>query len=397
MKFGSNAEVAEVRADLDPGSAGLRRPVGAGAGGGQPARPTPGSTRDRTASRSRCGPAEGERVSITVSDNGLGIPRRSRRRSSRSSSVVRRRGERRGRGAASGWRMVQAVVRRITGGWKSVRSPIAVPDSASCCPAARRRHMNRRQSRRAGGGGGGRRRHRRGAGAQPESAGLSRRRRWATGRAASPAHQGASGPIWCCSTFHLPQTSGIWVLGAACGGRRGPGADHRTLRAPGRVRQGGGAPARGRRLRHQAVRAGRAVGPGGGGLAAGASEHRGAGAARDATGAGRPIRRRRGTSCGSGRSTVDSWRAHRDPRRAATCKLTHLEFELLSFFCSTSRPGAFARRAAAQVWGVRQAVRPVPSTTSWRSSARSWRRDPDRPRHLLTVRGSGYRFFAGEG
>jgi DNA-binding response OmpR family regulator len=47
-------------------------------------------------------------------------------------------------------------------------------------------------------------------------------------------------------------------------------------------------------------------------------------------------------------------------------------------------------RLLAQVWG-RPRARRAPSTTSWDSCARL-EVDPERPKHFITVRGSGYRF-----
>ena len=57
-------------------------------------------------------------------------------------------------------------------------------------------------------------------------------------------------------------------------------------------------------------------------------------------------------------------------------KLTHLEFELLSFFCRNSRPVFSREELVREVWGLRQAARRAPSTTSWRSCAPSWNRTP---------------------
>jgi DNA-binding response OmpR family regulator len=71
--------------------------------------------------------------------------------------------------------------------------------------------------------------------------------------------------------------------------------------------------------------------------------------------------------------------------------LTHLEFELLSFFCRN--PGrVYAREELLRrVWGLPQAqLRTVDNFVAQLRA--KIEEDPNRPRHLLTVRGSGYRF-----
>ena len=71
--------------------------------------------------------------------------------------------------------------------------------------------------------------------------------------------------------------------------------------------------------------------------------------------------------------------------------LTHLEFELLSFFCRN--PGrVYAREELLRrVWGLPQGqLRTVDNfVAQLRAKIED---DPNHPRHLLTVRGSGYRF-----
>lgn len=71
--------------------------------------------------------------------------------------------------------------------------------------------------------------------------------------------------------------------------------------------------------------------------------------------------------------------------------LTHLEFELLSFFCRN--PGrVYAREELLRrVWGLPQGqLRTVDNfVAQLRAKIED---DPNRPKHLLTVRGSGYRF-----
>ena len=75
-------------------------------------------------------------------------------------------------------------------------------------------------------------------------------------------------------------------------------------------------------------------------------------------------------------------------------KLTHLEFELLSFFCH-NRNRVFSREELLRrVWSMTLAhagqARTVDNfVAQLRAKLEA---DPDRPKHLLTVRGSGYRF-----
>jgi DNA-binding response OmpR family regulator len=72
-------------------------------------------------------------------------------------------------------------------------------------------------------------------------------------------------------------------------------------------------------------------------------------------------------------------------------KLTHLEFELLSFLCR-NRGRVYTREELLRhVWGLQQGQpRTVDNfVAQLRAKVED---DPDRPRHLLTVRGSGYRF-----
>jgi len=75
-------------------------------------------------------------------------------------------------------------------------------------------------------------------------------------------------------------------------------------------------------------------------------------------------------------------------------KLTHLEFELLSFFCQ-NRNRVFSREELLRrVWSMTLAhagqARTVDNfVAQLRAKLED---DPDHPKHLLTVRGSGYRF-----
>jgi DNA-binding response OmpR family regulator len=73
-------------------------------------------------------------------------------------------------------------------------------------------------------------------------------------------------------------------------------------------------------------------------------------------------------------------------------KLTHLEFELLSFFCRNTRRVFSREELVREVWGLRQ-VGPARTVDNFVAQLRAkLEQDPEAPRHLLTVRGSGYRF-----
>ncbi len=79
-------------------------------------------------------------------------------------------------------------------------------------------------------------------------------------------------------------------------------------------------------------------------------------------------------------------------RSGKPVRLTHLEFELLSFFCRSSRRVYSREQLLREVWGLRQAGQ-ARTVDNFMAQLRSkLEMDPERPRHLLTVRGSGYRF-----
>jgi two-component system alkaline phosphatase synthesis response regulator PhoP len=80
-------------------------------------------------------------------------------------------------------------------------------------------------------------------------------------------------------------------------------------------------------------------------------------------------------------------------RAGCPVKLTHLEFELLSFLCGNSGRVHSREELLRQVWGFQQGqARTVDNFVAQLRA--KLERDPDQPRHLLTVRGSGYRFSA---
>jgi DNA-binding response OmpR family regulator len=79
-------------------------------------------------------------------------------------------------------------------------------------------------------------------------------------------------------------------------------------------------------------------------------------------------------------------------RAGAEVKLTHLEFELLVFLIE--RPGKVLSREQLlrEVWGLSHGgtARTVDNFVAQLRA--KLEEDPDAPRHLVTVRGSGYRF-----
>jgi two-component system alkaline phosphatase synthesis response regulator PhoP len=74
-------------------------------------------------------------------------------------------------------------------------------------------------------------------------------------------------------------------------------------------------------------------------------------------------------------------------------RLTHLEFELLSFFCHHSQRVYSREELLHEVWGVRHAGQARTVDNFMAQLRAKLEVDPDRPKHLLTVRGSGYRFL----
>ncbi|HVR61404.1 MAG TPA: response regulator transcription factor [Polyangia bacterium] len=79
-------------------------------------------------------------------------------------------------------------------------------------------------------------------------------------------------------------------------------------------------------------------------------------------------------------------------RRGEEVRLTHLEFQLLTFFCR-SRGKVFSRDELLRaVWGMQHGCT-LRTVDNFVGQLRAkLEDDPDRPRYLRTVRGSGYRF-----
>lgn len=81
-------------------------------------------------------------------------------------------------------------------------------------------------------------------------------------------------------------------------------------------------------------------------------------------------------------------------RAGKPVRLTHLEFELLRFFCLSPRRVYSREQLLREVWGLRQAGTARTVDNFLAQLRAKLEVDPEQPRHLLTVRGSGYRFVA---
>ena len=81
-------------------------------------------------------------------------------------------------------------------------------------------------------------------------------------------------------------------------------------------------------------------------------------------------------------------------RAGAPVAMTHREFELLLFLCR-SQGLVFSRdELVRKVWGLSQGGQGRTVDNFVAQLRGKLEADPDRPKHLLTVRGSGYRFIA---
>ena len=75
-------------------------------------------------------------------------------------------------------------------------------------------------------------------------------------------------------------------------------------------------------------------------------------------------------------------------------KLTHREFELLAFL-GRSGGRVFSREELVrQVWGLEHPGQARTVDNFIAQLRAKLEQDPEQPRHLLTIRGSGYRFVA---
>jgi two-component system alkaline phosphatase synthesis response regulator PhoP len=82
-------------------------------------------------------------------------------------------------------------------------------------------------------------------------------------------------------------------------------------------------------------------------------------------------------------------------RAGQPVSLTHLEFELLSFFCRSAGRVYTREQLLRQVWGLRHSGQTRTVDNFLAQLRAKLEDDPEHPRHLLTVRGSGYRFDPG--
>ena len=77
-------------------------------------------------------------------------------------------------------------------------------------------------------------------------------------------------------------------------------------------------------------------------------------------------------------------------RSGAEVRLTHLEFELLLYFVRHPEQVLSRARLLRDVWGIKAGGSPRTVDNFVAQLRSKLEIDPDRPRHLLTVRGSGY-------
>jgi DNA-binding response OmpR family regulator len=81
-------------------------------------------------------------------------------------------------------------------------------------------------------------------------------------------------------------------------------------------------------------------------------------------------------------------------RAGAPVALTHREFELLAFLCGSGGRVLARDELLRMVWGVSHGGQGRTVDNFVAQLRVKLEADPDRPKHLLTVRGSGYRFAA---
>jgi len=79
-------------------------------------------------------------------------------------------------------------------------------------------------------------------------------------------------------------------------------------------------------------------------------------------------------------------------RNSEEVRLTHLEFELLLYFVRHPDQVLSRARLLRDVWGLKAGGSPRTVDNFVAQLRSKLEDDPDRPRHLLTVRGSGYRW-----
>ncbi len=79
-------------------------------------------------------------------------------------------------------------------------------------------------------------------------------------------------------------------------------------------------------------------------------------------------------------------------RAGKPVKFTHREFELLRFFCQSGGRVFSRERLVREVWGLQHAGQARTVDNFVAQLRAKLEDDPDSPKYLLTVRGSGYRF-----
>ncbi|HEY8924982.1 MAG TPA: response regulator transcription factor [Polyangia bacterium] len=79
-------------------------------------------------------------------------------------------------------------------------------------------------------------------------------------------------------------------------------------------------------------------------------------------------------------------------RQGAPVALTHREFELLAFLCASGGRVMSRDELVRKVWGLAHSGQGRTVDNFVAQLRSKLEADPDRPKHLLTVRGSGYRF-----
>jgi len=82
-------------------------------------------------------------------------------------------------------------------------------------------------------------------------------------------------------------------------------------------------------------------------------------------------------------------------RAGQQVRLTHREFELLKFFLQSGGRVFSREELVRQVWGLQHAGQARTVDNFVAQLRAKLENDPDNPKHLLTVRGSGYRFSPG--
>jgi two-component system, OmpR family, alkaline phosphatase synthesis response regulator PhoP len=79
-------------------------------------------------------------------------------------------------------------------------------------------------------------------------------------------------------------------------------------------------------------------------------------------------------------------------RAGKEVKLTHLEFQLLGFFCKSGGRVFSREQLVREVWNLQYSGQARTVDNFVAQLRAKLEDDPDRPKYLLTVRGSGYRF-----